>query len=298
MNAASLYAALVRGSSADAEGDRPGALVNLQSISLSLTAGNRRLLLAGDMQFASPGTGDMAIRTELALLRDRIRRHKGYAFAKLSHHGSPNAFDDEVMNDLGTTRLFGISAGASSGKHPSKSVLDALAGRSSNVWVRTDRNGLSSIRRNGSKWEVTTARGTVNDRSVNAPDEVTEPGVAQPPASQVSGTPSGAISARGEETRLAGEDRLEVVIRIPRGVPRVSLDISIPAEQQARTVSPSNTRPSSSTLLAGLRTTACSPTSTIVSMFSSGSCSSPNMPEVSSTARRQLRADGMSSQPS
>ncbi|HEY4266881.1 MAG TPA: MBL fold metallo-hydrolase [Galbitalea sp.] len=230
--APSLYSALMRSSSADAEGDRPGALINLQSISLSLTAGNRRLLLAGDMQFASPGTADMAIRTELALLRDRIRSHKGYAFAKLSHHGSPNAFDNEVMNDLGTTRLFGISAGASSEKHPSKSVLDALAGRTSNVWVRTDRNGLSSIRRNGSKWEVITARGTVNDRSVNAPDQVTKPGVAQPPASQVPSPASGAISAKAEETRLAVEDRLEVVIRIPRGVPRVSLDISIPAEQQ------------------------------------------------------------------
>lgn len=234
LNAASIYAALSRGVGADAASDRPGALVNNQSIALSFTASNRRLFVAGDMQFAAPGTGDATIRSELAALRDRVRKHKGYAFAKISHHGSPNAFDDGVLSDLGTTRLFGISAGASSGHHPSKSVLDALAAKSGNVWVRTDRNGLSSIRRNGSKWEVTTARGAVNDRSVNAPDQAARPTAATTPTGSSAASSATPTVARTEEATTAPTDRVEVIIRIPRGVPRVTVDVSLPAESSAR----------------------------------------------------------------
>lgn len=232
LDAASIYAALTTTTGADAAGDRPGALVNNQSISLSFTASNRRLFLAGDMQFASPGTSDATIRAELAELRSRIRKHKGYAFAKLSHHGSPNAFDQGVLGDLGTTRLFGISAGASSARHPSKAVLDALAMNPTNVWVRTDRNGLSSIRRNGSKWEVATARGSVNDRSVNAPDQLTKPATGSSPASP--NPPSPPIVSRAEEAVVPGTDHLEVIIRMPRGMPRVIVDVSVPGEGSAR----------------------------------------------------------------
>ena len=91
--------------------DRPGPPINLQSVVTRFKVGDVKLLFAGDMQFADPQVGDPRLREELDKLRAAIRAEAPYALAKLSHHGSPNAFN---LDDLGATPLLGICAGEES----------------------------------------------------------------------------------------------------------------------------------------------------------------------------------------
>ncbi|HEX6025094.1 MAG TPA: MBL fold metallo-hydrolase, partial [Solirubrobacter sp.] len=139
-----LFKALVKSplDSLDAA-DRPGPPINLQSVVTRFKVGDVKLLFAGDMQFADPQVGDPRLRTELGKLRAAIRAEAPFAFAKLSHHGSPNAFN---LDDLGETPLVGICAGAESRDHPHRDVLKVLEGVRNRVqWMRTDRNGQCTI---------------------------------------------------------------------------------------------------------------------------------------------------------
>ena len=139
-----LYRALLESprDSLDAS-DRPGPPINLQSVVTRFKVGDVKLLFAGDMQFADPQVGDPRLRSELDKLRAAIRREAPFALAKLSHHGSPNAFN---LDDLGDTPLVGICAGAESKDHPHRDVLRVLESAKDHLqWMRTDRNGRCTI---------------------------------------------------------------------------------------------------------------------------------------------------------
>jgi beta-lactamase superfamily II metal-dependent hydrolase len=160
-----IYRSLIAGSSADASQDRPGTYVNLQSIVLGLGPKSRRLLFTGDMQLAKPGASGTVIPKEIESLRQRLRKRR-FAFVKLPHHGSENGFDDAIAPDFGSPDAYGIIGGSDGKGHPSKTVLDLLKA-SAIPFVRTDRNGQSSVGWTAGNVEVGIARGTLSDPTPN-----------------------------------------------------------------------------------------------------------------------------------
>jgi beta-lactamase superfamily II metal-dependent hydrolase len=208
-NEVELFRALVESplDSLDAS-SRPGPPINLQSVVTRFKVGDVKLLFAGDMQFADPQVGDPRLRTELDKLRAAIRAEAPYAFAKLSHHGSPNAFN---LDDLGETPLVGICAGAESKDHPHRDVLKVLEGVRNRVqWMRTDRNGQCTITF-GARNPLAIARGELSDPRPNT------------------------LDAPVVEQRVTVDHQpVEVVTRIPAGVRRVVVTIDVEPGEPAR----------------------------------------------------------------
>jgi beta-lactamase superfamily II metal-dependent hydrolase len=120
--------------------------INLQSLVTLFEYKERRFIFAGDMQFADPQVESQMLIGGVEEMRRRIKNRAPYAFVKVSHHGSFNAFDKTIMADYGKTELYGICCGDAPGSHPNPAVLELLdKNRDSLDWVRTDRNGLVSI---------------------------------------------------------------------------------------------------------------------------------------------------------
>ncbi len=195
---AELYHDLIHGEvdSLDA-GDRPGPPINLQSIVTSFRLGAVKLLFAGDMQFADSQVNSAELEAELKALRARIKGEAPFSIVKLSHHGSDNAFDKDVLSELGDSKLFGICAGEHSSSHPNADVLELLEEHKDRLeWWRTDHNGLVSMTFNG-KPKVKPAMGERNDPEPNTEDVAVTP--AAPTVLEVGG---------------AGSESVEVTIRV------------------------------------------------------------------------------------
>ena len=203
---------------------RPGNLVNLQSFTTTFETQHHKLLLAGDMQFVDPGTGNDTIENAVEELRASLQAEAPFSFVKLSHHGSDNAFNAEILQEMGETKLFGICAGAHSSHHPHRDVLDLLEDKDDELtWVRSDRNGLTSIRFGDGDPEINVANGSINDPQSNDVDVA----VAWEPEG------GGLIHAPSREPRpeirqsTGGDDRVEVLARIPHEQTRVRLTIEV-----------------------------------------------------------------------
>src|SRR5207244_201740 len=124
MPAVDAYRQIIEGADATDAG-RLGAAVNLQSIVTTFTYRDRSVLLGGDMQFADPQVDDPAITAGIAQLRKTIAEEPPFTMAKLSHHGSNNAFDEQMLGEM-RTKYIGICAGSGSRRHPNKATLDIL----------------------------------------------------------------------------------------------------------------------------------------------------------------------------
>jgi beta-lactamase superfamily II metal-dependent hydrolase len=187
---------------------RPGPPINLQSAVITFAVGGVKLLFAGDMQFADPQVGDPEVRAELMKLREKVRTGAPYDLVKISHHGSDNAFSQSVLSELGASDLFGICAGSDSTHHPNRVVLDLLDRRRDSLkWVRTDKNGLSTITFGAGSPRITKARGRVNDPAPNQEDAP----VAPPP--------------EAAERVTAGD--VEVLTRIPHASTTVRVTVDV-----------------------------------------------------------------------
>jgi hypothetical protein len=186
---------------------RPGHLVNLQSIVTVFDHDDHRVLFAGDMQIEDPGGGRPELLDAIAALRASIADAGPYDFAKVSHHGSPNAIGPKVLDDLGSTPLLGICAGENSEKHPERSVLELLAARGLE-WGRTDRNGAVTVEFTDQGAALHVTRGRPSDPTPNAEDVLPAPREPAPPAAP----PGSTISAVGRV-----DDHVEVVVRVPLG---------------------------------------------------------------------------------
>jgi beta-lactamase superfamily II metal-dependent hydrolase len=147
-----------------------GAAINLQSMVLLTQTSSGKFLFGGDMQFADPGVSADGLQEEVDALRSEIAKNAPFDFAKLSHHGSSNAFDQSVMEQWAGTKYFGICAGEKSVADPTQAVLDLLASQGSITWARTDHNGLSTFTfdADGRAATVSVARGATNDARSNA----------------------------------------------------------------------------------------------------------------------------------
>ena len=187
---------------------RPGPAINLQSAVISFDVGGVKLLFAGDMQFADPQIGDPEVRAELTKLREKVRADAPYDLVKISHHGSDNAFSESVLSELGASDLFGICAGSDSTHHPNRVVLDLLnRHRDALRWVRTDKNGLSTITFGAGSPRISKARGRVNDPAPNQEDIAVAP-------------PQEAV-----ERQVAGD--VEVLTRIPHASTTVRVTVDV-----------------------------------------------------------------------
>jgi beta-lactamase superfamily II metal-dependent hydrolase len=152
---------------------RPGPMINLQSIITQFEFQGHKFLFAGDFQFADPQTTNPIILDEVENIKSKIKSESPYSFVKISHHGSDNAFSEELLNDLGDTKFFGLCAGETSEKHPHHEVLELLDKHREEInWARTDRNGLVTLsyKKNKPQPEVEIAKGNLNDAKPNQID--------------------------------------------------------------------------------------------------------------------------------
>jgi beta-lactamase superfamily II metal-dependent hydrolase len=222
INVNDLYRRLT-GTSSDAIPDsgRPGAAVNLQSIVTSFTYKGKKFLFGGDMQFEDPEIN--GVDEFMKALRKKVRDEGAYAFVKICHHGSFNAFSEEIfqeLNKLGPIKLFGICAGEQSTSHPNPSTLKVLQKHTSSIqWARTDHNRQSSFFFDAAKPTVKIEKGKLNDSKPNSDEPIlTEAPEAEP--LNVTMSPVERV------TRVAGEV-VEVNVRIPHRSTKVTLTIDV-----------------------------------------------------------------------
>ncbi|MCI0611851.1 MBL fold metallo-hydrolase [bacterium] len=217
----STYRELIEGGLDSLDVSRPGPPINLQSIVTQFEYQGKKLLFAGDMQFADPQVSNDFVKTKVQELRDKIQQEAPYDFVKLSHHGSDNAFDQEIFVELGQTPLFGICAGENSTKHPHVDTLNILKANQDHIqWVRTDHNRLSTISfvdQNAPQIEV--EEGDINDpvpNSVDLPGATTEEEeTTTPVVSEIKVQESGIPSI------------VEVIAKIPHTKTRVTITVDV-----------------------------------------------------------------------
>lgn len=267
---------------ADAARRGVGPAVNLQSIVLRFSYLGRRLLFAGDMQFADAQMPGAEIAKELEALRAVVAADGPYNLVKMAHHGSDNGIDPAFWEALGRPALAGICAGAESSRHPASATLDLLASAPGPVrWARTDVNGLSSFTFTADESPaITVAHGMLNDAtpprgrpratvdpSGTAPTRISEPGasVAQTPGSAGPNAPTSVGAAKPAAVPTAGqaaglgegvasgaspgaEPTIEITARIPARAGRVTITVDVePREVDAATASATSvSRPASS----------------------------------------------------
>ncbi len=234
-DAVDLYRHLLRGASDAIDAGRSGAAVNLQSIVTRFRYGGRSLLFSGDMQLVSGHPND-TVATEVERLIAKIRGAGPYDFVKLGHHGSGNAFSEDILGALGGTKDFGICAGERSTAHPGRDVLDLLDAEPGVRWARTDRNGLSTFRfGSGNRPRITVADGERSDPRPNSDlaFEVVAPGT-RPARAATGGVErvAGPGSVVEVTTTVAGE-RTTVTIEVrPAGAS------AVPGPRADRTILP------------------------------------------------------------
>jgi beta-lactamase superfamily II metal-dependent hydrolase len=223
LDAATLYRQIV-GDGRDAMDapSRPGAAVNLQSIVTSFSYKGKKFLFAGDMQFQEPqvsGVDDL-----MQALRNDVKNEGPYAFVKLGHHGSFNAFSEDIyreLNEKGPSRVFGICAGEQSTAHPNPATLQVLQKHKSEIqWARTDHNRQSSFFFDKAIPKITLEQGKLNDPKPNT-DEGPE---LVPP----SGPVTIATAGTGQNVVVANKGEVvEVNVRIPHASTKVTLTIEV-----------------------------------------------------------------------
>jgi len=216
-------------------GNRPGAAVNLQSIVASFDFAGHRVLLTGDMQFADPQVGGAALAGEMQALRQRIRDDAPYRLVKLAHHGSNNAFDAAILEELGGTEFFAICAGEHSTAHPNAQTLELLAAHTDELtWARTDHNRLTTFSVGAAGPRFTQTTGQLNDAEPNTP---ADPGGGAPnplasvapivpvvPLAPVAGASS---TAPPVATSPEVPGIVEVITKVPHVATRVTVTIEV-----------------------------------------------------------------------
>ncbi len=241
---------------------RPGPAVNLQSIITRFLFGGHRFLFAGDNQLEKPEVSNQFLKNSVRRLRQKIEQEAPFSFVKLSHHGSHNAFSEEMLQELGDTKLYGICAGEFSKHHPSADVLEVLNDHRSEIkWARTDHNGLVTITFKPNDVRVKLTEGEINDPQPNSTDLPIGLGGEQPLTVGGEGQLPGETGTQvvGAETASSGAESVEVHAKIPHVNTRVTITVEVqPGSAEAATVrSPAQpevgTAPSDALSIAGGR---------------------------------------------
>lgn len=225
MSAVDIYRAIMRSGAfvdlLDMYGD--GSARNCQSIVLAFGSDDRKVLLAGDMQFAEPQVDDLG--PEMEKLKKKIADAGPYAFVKLTHHTSYNGIDEEFLSALGDPRILVHSGGLNDPKHPDRESLRMLkrVDRDRDIlFARTDRNGRITVNpsRRGAA-AVRVSKGNIDDFSPNTGGDA-----PTPPAEERAIEPSSALPTRSpwtERPAAAGSSVELMFVRIPYEDGRVDL---------------------------------------------------------------------------
>ncbi len=197
--------------------------INLQSIVTLFEYEGRKVLSAGDFQFAMPEVNSELLRDSVRRIRDRIRAEAPFYYYKLSHHASYNGFSEEIFDEIRGTNHLGVVGGSDDDHHPHKDVLKVLKAHEEEVtWVRTDRNGQSSVSFGNGSTKIHVSKGSVNDATPNSPgiDVATEPHMLPTePATSLHKT----VSA----STIVGGQNLELTAKIPNQAMRVTWTVDV-----------------------------------------------------------------------
>lgn len=218
-----------------------GAALNCMSLVLLFEIDNIKLLMTGDMQFTDTGIhGDNSIDTEMEVLRQYVSNEAPFDLYKIAHHGSSNAFNENIFDELNGTVNFAISTGRLSGHHPSRSVLQFLKSNVDDIlWSRTDKNGMCSFDFETNPPEIEIDRGILCDWQMNHVDmETTSPKIPKSPlvptppapAPPVPATPTPLIPAQSMKSEVpqnADHEIVEVITRVPHRQTKVTITIAV-----------------------------------------------------------------------
>lgn len=152
--------------------DQPGvgAALNDMTIVVSFERGGKKILLPGDMQFAESEVPDLDEHMDDLL--QQVVDAGPYTVVKIPHHGSYNAFSDDVLAAFKDTELFCISTGSDSLRHPNPKTLALLKKNRNKIdWYRTDKNGRITFTF-GAQIEIEFEEGKKDDTTPNARDFV------------------------------------------------------------------------------------------------------------------------------
>lgn len=248
---------------------RGGNFVNLQSIVMILEFSGRKFLFSGDMQTEVLTTQwnkipiSDTLQQEVDLLRKEMKNAVPYDFIKLGHHGSNNAFSEDLVKAYKDTVQYGITVGEYSKGHPNaQTVLPLLEERTTDIqWLRTDYNGLCGFTYNANgKVEWFKDSGRLNDTRKNKFDL----------GERLSGAGGGGediietspVITRSFVAGVGGATRIRA--RIPFGESSVEFEMFVPQvnrsgatttkETQSQTASgPRNDRPQASATAVGIQ---------------------------------------------
>src|SRR6185312_2217418 len=223
VDVATIYRSMVAAPT-DAVPRNRGAM-NLQSIVTSFRFKGQRVLFGGDMQFSDPQVDSQLLLDGVTQMRHDISADAPYAFVKLSHHGSDNGFSEEILAELGDTRLYGICLGDARGHHPHPDILDLLNENRQRIdWVRTDRNGLVTITiRADGPLPPQLTHGNIDDASPNTFDD-TDFFVSETLSRQAS------LDTDGVQTFVetsGSSAAAEIYARVPPNAARVSFSVEL-----------------------------------------------------------------------
>lgn len=209
-----------------ADGYAEGWALNCQSIVTTIAYGGKKVLLAGDMQFAEPQV--RGLDAEMAALRSSVQSGGPYDLVKTCHHSSHNGWDESIADEWlpsGARVHLVHSGGLNDPSHPASQVLreirDLRRHRDNNLtWLRTDRNGRVSFAI-GSDGVISyrKKKGRVNNFQPNADVALVAPVIA-PHAVE-------APLIQAHSIASSESNFVEVVTRIPMRKVRVTLTIEV-----------------------------------------------------------------------
>lgn len=206
-----------------------GSALNCQSLVIKFGDGDKKVLLAGDMQFAKSEVDGLT--AELADLRRKVVEAGPYRFVKMTHHTSDNGIDEELWEELGSPPLLAHSGGKNDTNHPDSDSLAYLKGLEGITFARTDRNGMIAVdpQSSGSR-AFKTSRGELNNFTVNrrrARDETLVPtvGGSRPPPEPETRVPSPPPQPPVEQPPAGAGDFIELIFaKIPYRDGSVAID--------------------------------------------------------------------------
>src|SRR5687767_4821819 len=235
---------------------RPGPGVNLQSIITRFHFRGHRFLFAGDMQFEKPQVSNDFLKQSVLRLRRKIADDAPYSLVKLSHHGSDNAFSEQMLQELGSTKLYGICAGEFSKHHPHAKVLSFLNDHRDDItWARTDKNRLVTITFSPQTVRVKKTTGELNDPQPNSSD-LSIGGIGEP-GEPFEGGETTPVELPQQTAAGSGSQVVEVNAKIPHVTTRVTITVDVEPggslEGPSSGPSPGTTTPADAFRIAGGR---------------------------------------------
>jgi beta-lactamase superfamily II metal-dependent hydrolase len=206
----------------DAEDSADGAAVNCQSLVMRVGPAGQRVLLTGDMQFASPSVGTATPMVKSLLTT--VNADAPFQAVKLSHHGATNGQNPTILNTW-AAKLLAISTGSRSAMHPTEPTLTALeALEASGVqWARVDMNGQCTFTSTSGVMTMSRQRGELNDKtrpSARSGDAVVEAERARPPE-----------ALRAAVAHRETTDAVLVHVTVPHRKTRVTVTIQVEPEE-------------------------------------------------------------------